>query len=77
MLSELEKVLVNWKSTYNISIYLNNKNFDDVFPKEGKYSKSASTFVGGIYTHNSYRPDKADVFPQKELLELLMKIGNL
>ena len=77
MLSELEKVLVNWKSTYNISIYLNNKNFDDVFPKEGKYSESASTFIGGIYTHNSYRPDKADVFPQKELLELLMKIGNL
>ena len=41
---------------------------------KGEYniSSDAAGKIPGIYTHNSYRPDKVDVFPQKELLEMLM-----
>jgi inosine/xanthosine triphosphate pyrophosphatase family protein len=31
----------------------------------------------GIYTHCSYRTDKSDILPQKEILEMLMEIGSL
>jgi len=44
----------------------------------GEYdiSKNASGQVPGLYTHNSYRPDKVDIFPQKELLEMLMGLDG-
>ena len=28
----------------------------------------------GVYTHNSVRSDKSDIFPQKEMLEMLKGI---
>ena len=30
----------------------------------------------GTFTHNSYRTDKSDVFPQKELIELFQKFNK-
>ena len=45
--------------------------FEDLFPPEGKVSKNAFNGVSGIYTHNSFKVEKSDIMPQKELLELL------
>ena len=51
--------------------------FSEQFPKKDvDVSKNQSfTPVTGIYTHNSYRLDKSDVFPQKELIELLQEFN--
>jgi hypothetical protein len=76
-LSQLETILLGWKSRYKIPIFLNIDNFNDIFPPKNKTSDNALGSKRGIYSHNSYRTDKTDVFPQKELLQLLMKIGNL
>ena len=50
---------------------INSDQFEDLFPPEGKLSKNAYHGVRGIYTHNSFKIEKSDVMPQKELLELL------
>ena len=39
--------------------------------KDGEVSKNAYNGVSGIYTHNSFKVEKSDIMPQKELLELL------
>ena len=75
-LSSLKTILLGWKNKYNIPIYLNKDNFKDLFPNKYSTSNNAMGGIGGIYTHNSYRTDKTDMFPQKELLELLQEIGN-
>ena len=43
-------------------------NYNNLFPK---FVNSSITEYPGVYTHNSYRSDKIDVMPQKELLEML------
>ena len=70
-LKELNSILKNWNSTYNINIKVDRYNFNDVFTGSNKLSNKAISMHAGIYTHNSYRTDKIDVFPQKELLEML------
>ena len=49
--------------------------FSEQFPSSGVQSEAAFSFNPGIYTHNSYRIDKSDVFPQKELIELLQEFN--
>tara|TARA_B110000046_G_scaffold95569_1_gene103282 strand:- start:1598 stop:5218 length:3621 start_codon:yes stop_codon:yes gene_type:complete len=49
--------------------------FSNQFPDINNISKGAFGGVPGIYTHNSYRTNKIDVFPQKELLELLQEFN--
>lgn len=70
-LKELNKILKNWNSTYGINTTVDRYNFNDVFIGLNKRSDKALSGQAGIYTHNSYRTDKIDVFPQKELLEML------
>ena len=70
-LKELNKILKNWNSTYGINITVDQYNFRDVFTSSNTTSDKALSGTAGIYTHNSYREDKIDVFPQKELLEML------
>ena len=70
-LKELNKILKNWNSTYGINTTVDQYNFRDVFTSSNKRSDKALSGQAGIYTHNSYRTDKIDVFPQKELLEML------
>ena len=72
-LKELYKILKDWNSTYGINITVDRYNFNDVFTGSNKLSSKALSMQAGIYTHNSYRADKIDVFPQKELLEMLNK----
>ena len=49
--------------------------FSEQFPSSGVQSEAAFSFNPGVYTHNSYRTDKSDVFPQKELIELLQEFN--
>ena len=76
-LATLRKVLGEIKKAYpNIvigSTYSGEKGtkFNEQFPGKGEISSTAFKNQPGIYTHNSYRTDKRDVFPQKELIELL------
>ena len=50
-------------------------NYDELF-KEGNLSTAALSGEKGIYTHNSVRTNKSDVFPQKELIEMLKSIST-
>ena len=72
-LTRMAEIINNWSSTFGINI--SNLNFGDVFPstKSGIPSQAAVKGTPGIYTHNSYRGDKIDVMPQKELLEIIFK----
>ena len=45
--------------------------YPNQFPGSGQTSDAALRGVPGIYTHNSYRTDKIDAIPQRELLLLL------
>ncbi len=42
----------------------------------GTVSIAALSGKKGVYTHNSVRTDKSDVFPQKELIEMLKSIST-
>jgi len=72
-LTKMAGIIQNWSETYGINIA--NLNFGDVFPSptSGIPSQAAVKGTPGIYTHNSYRGDKIDVMPQKELLEIIFK----
>ena len=72
-LTKMAGIINNWSQKYGINIA--NLNFGDVFPSitKGIPSQAAIKGTPGIYTHNSYRGDKIDVMPQKELLEIIFK----
>jgi hypothetical protein len=72
-LTKMAGIIDNWSKTFGITI--SNQNFGDVFPDQtrGVPSQAAVKGTPGIYTHNSYRGDKIDVMPQKELLEIIFK----
>jgi len=36
--------------------------------------KDALDSVPGIYSHTSYRPDKSDIYPQREIIEMLKSL---
>lgn len=67
-LQVLKTILDKWNT---IDSKVDKDNFLDVFPPSRTLSPAATSGSPGIYTHNSYRTNKIDVFPQKELLELL------
>jgi len=65
------------KDKFAIPVYLNKDNYKSLFPPKNKKDfGGAMDGKPGIYTHNSYRTDKLDVLPQKEVLQMLMEIGN-
>lgn len=73
----VKKLILNWSSKHSIPVkWLGQKSFDILFPPNDKngnitINKEALTGTPGLYTHNSVRTDKTDVFPQKELIEML------
>lgn len=61
------QILINYLcETYSIPKVYN--------PEMWEYSKMAMNGNSGIYTHISFRKDKSDCFPQKELIEILNKL---
>ena len=52
-------------------------NYDELFPNLNQpLIKKALAGTPGIYTHNSVRKGKSDVFPQKELIDMLKSISQ-
>jgi len=53
-------------------------NYDDLFPGMGQneaiLSPNATSLIPGVYSHNSTDTQKADILPQKELVDMLKRV---
>lgn len=58
--------LLLWHDRYNIPL--------DYRPDMWDVSRAALNGDPGIWSHNSYRPDKSDVHPQPELIKMLKQL---
>lgn len=65
-ITSLEKLLRYWGSKYNIPLKYNEDIFD-VCPR-------ALRGDPGVYTHNSVRFDKVDIYPHPKLIEMLKSL---
>jgi hypothetical protein len=70
-IQRVKEIIQGWKSKYSIPFTYN---YDELFPNSGKLSTNALKGVAGVYTHNSYRTGKSDVFPQVELIAMLKSL---
>ena len=57
-----------WMTFFDIKWKFDQDSYDNLFPKVGKLSPRALNSEPGVYSHNSVRADKVDIFPQKELI---------
>jgi hypothetical protein len=63
---------LKWSAKHNIPVkWMGQKSYDRLFPPNDGTSPDALSGAPGLYSHNSVRTDKSDVFPQKELIEML------
>lgn len=62
-IESVKQLLLLWKQTYNISLTYN-EDIWDVTPR-------ALRGDGGVFTHNSVRYDKNDVYPHPKLIQML------
>lgn len=65
-IASVKQLLLHWRDKYEIPLDYNEDIWD--------VTKRALTNEKGVFTHNSVRPDKADVFPQSELIEMLKSL---
>lgn len=86
----LKKILLENLRKYNIPFVWNQATYDEMFPNANNwngslknvktYRKNLSfkcmSYTPGIYTHNSSRIDKADISPQKPLLDMLKELSD-
>lgn len=61
-----KELLLYWNDTYGIPLDYN----EDIWA----VSKRALAAEPGVYTHNSVRKDKTDVYPHPELIEMLKSL---
>lgn len=65
-INSLNELLVRWGAKYDIPLEYNSKIWE--------VNKDALSGKPGLYTHVSVRPDKSDVFPQSELIKMLLSL---
>ena len=65
-IKSLENLLRYWGDAYGIPLVYN----EDIW----NITERAYKLEPGVYTHCSVRPDKTDVFPQPELIEMLKSL---
>jgi len=65
-IESVKELLLLWKEKYNIPLIYNN----DIWG----VSKRALKGEPGVYTHNSVRQDKVDVYPHPKLVEMLKRL---
>lgn len=65
-LESTRKLLLLWKERYNIPLTYKESIWD--------ISKDALSGVPGVYTHNSVRTDKIDVYPHPKLIQMLKSL---
>jgi hypothetical protein len=73
-IAHVKTIVTGWMSKYGIPFVYN---YDELFPNLNQpLIKKALAGTPGIYTHNSVRSGKSDVFPQKELIDMLKSISQ-
>jgi len=65
-IESVKKLLLYWNEVYNISLDYN-EDIWDITPRALKGEN-------GLYTHNSVRPDKVDVYPHPKLVKMLKEL---
>lgn len=65
-IESLRKLLIYWREQYGISLKYN--------PDMWDISINALSGKQGIWSHTSYRIDKSDIFPQKEMIDMLKSL---
>ncbi len=68
-IANVKTILLRWMNKYNIPFKYD---YDTLFV----LNKKALSGTPGIYTHNSVKLGKTDVWPQKELLDMLKSISS-
>lgn len=63
-IQSVKDLLVYWKGVYNIDLTYN---YDQMFTVNTKALKGEN----GLYSHNSYRKDKIDIYPCPRMIEML------
>lgn len=67
-INSLKELLLYWEKQYDISLkYKGNVMFE--------FNKRALSGENGIWAHVSFRPDKSDVHPQNELIQMLKSLA--
>jgi N-acetyl-anhydromuramyl-L-alanine amidase AmpD len=66
-IESVRKLLLYWKDVYNIPLTYNEDIWD--------ISLRALKGEPGVYTHNSVRKDKVDVYPSKKLIAMLKSLS--
>tara|TARA_R110002060_G_scaffold26758_3_gene36362 strand:- start:269 stop:3652 length:3384 start_codon:yes stop_codon:yes gene_type:complete len=72
-IQKVKEIIQGWQNKYNIPFTYN---YDELFPNDGTVTPNAFKGVPGIYTHNSFRTGKSDVFPQAELIAMLKSLSS-
>lgn len=65
-IESLRQLLIYWNKVYKISLTYN----EDMW----NYSEKAMNGKSGVWAHVSYRKDKSDCHPQKELIKMLKSL---
>lgn len=66
-IESVKNLLLYWRDIYGINL---KADFDQLFNVNTK----ALSGTNGLYTHNSYRKDKSDIYPHPKLLEMLYSL---
>lgn len=66
-IESVKELLLLWKKTYNIPLSYNEDIWD--------ISKRALSGGPGVYTHNSVRKDKVDIYPHPKMIEMLKSLS--
>ena len=65
-IESVKELLIHWNTKYGIDLTYNEDIWD--------VTKRALKGEEGVFTHNSVRPDKADVYPHPKLIEMLKSL---
>ena len=73
-IAHVKTIVTGWMNKYSIPFHYD---YDELFPNKGDgISIKALKGTPGVYTHNSIRTDKSDIWPQAELIAMLKSIAT-
>ena len=72
-IAHVKTIVTGWMSKYGIPFVYD---YDILFPNLKPLSKIALSGTPGVFTHNSVRTGKSDVFPQAELIAMFKEIAT-
>lgn len=66
-INSVKELLLYWRDLYGIDLSFD---YDQLFTVNDKALKGEN----GLYTHNSYRKDKVDIYPHPKMIEMLKSL---